>query len=80
MVVCGCHLSVEDTATLIGRLDDDHTVVSDEAAAALRFAVAAGLPADKLDRDVRDAIVHVLYEPLPPGLGALRDAIDSGCC
>jgi hypothetical protein len=75
--VCGCELSSEDTDTLIGRLEDDPTVISDEAAAAIRYAAEAGVPADVVDPDLQDAIRHaLLHGPLPLGLGTLRDALN----
>jgi hypothetical protein len=81
LTVCDCILAASDVGILVGRLDDDHTVISDEAAAAIRFAVAAGSSTDTLDRDLRDAIRHVLLDgPLPPALRALRASLDSGCC
>jgi len=77
--VCGCQLNSEDTATLIGRLEDDPTVISDEAAAAIRYAAETGGPADPLDPDLQDAIRHaLLHGPLPLGLGALRDVLNGG--
>ena len=77
--VCGCQLSNEDTVTLIGRLEDDPTVISDEATAAIRYAAESGVPANVVDPDLRDAIRHaLLHGPLPLGLGALRDALNSG--
>lgn len=78
--ICGCQLTRDDVTVLIGRLDDDHTVLSDEAAAALRYAVASNTPTLLLDYDLCDAIEHVLRGPLPLGLSALRDALTSGRC
>ena len=63
---------------LAGRLDDDHTVLSDEAAAALPYAIHSDTPILLLDDDLRDAIEHVLQRPLPIGLSVLRDALNSG--
>ena len=76
--ICGCQLTTGDATLLIGRLEDDLTVLSDEAAAALRYAIAANAPTPLLDYDLRDAIEHVLHGPLPLNLSALRDALSSG--
>ena len=76
--ICGCQLTTDDATILIGRLDDDHTVLSDEAAAALRYAIASNTPTLLLDYDLRDAIEHVLHGPLPLSLSELRDALNSG--
>ena len=73
--LCGCELDDVDAAVLIGRLDDDPTLLSDEAAATLRYAIAAKLSAGILDYELRDAIRHALYWPLPPGLAALRESL-----
>jgi hypothetical protein len=78
--LCGCELGATDVSTLVERLEHETTVVSAEAAAAIRFADNAGSSADSLNRDLRDAITTVLHEPLTPGLSALRDALHSGCC
>ncbi len=79
--VCGCQLSIEDTIALVERLEDDPTVVSHEAAAAIRYAAESGTPTATLDPDLQDAIRHALaHGPLPLGLGALRDALDAGGC
>ena len=76
--ICGCELTTDDASILIGRLDGDHTVLSDEAAVALRYAVNSNTPTLLLDHDLRDAIEHVLRGPLPIGLSQLRDALNSG--
>jgi hypothetical protein len=73
--LCGCELDDVDAAVLIGRLDDDPTLLSDEAAATLRYAIAADLPAETLDYDLRDVIRQALYWPLPDGIAALREAL-----
>lgn len=78
--LCGCRLGVEDVSTLVDRLEGDTAVVSAEAAAAIRYADNARSTAETLNRDLREAVNQVLYEPLPPGLSALRDALQSGCC
>ncbi len=79
LTVCGCQLSVEDTTALVKRLEDDPTVVSHEAAAAIRYAAESGAPAPMLEPDLQDAIRHaLLHGPLPLGLGALRDALNAG--
>ena len=79
LTVCGCQLSVEDTTALVERLEDDPTVVSHEAAAAIRYAAESGAPAPMLEPDLQDAIRHALLRgPLPLGLGALRDALNAG--
>jgi len=79
--VYGCQLSVEDTNALVERLEDDPTVVSHEAAAAIRYAAESGAPTTILDSDLQDAIRHALaHGPLPLGLGALRDALARADC
>ena len=79
--VCGCELTIEDTTTLVERLEQDPTVVSHEAAATIRYAAESGDPTPTLEPDLQDAIRHALvHGPLPLGLGALRDALnDRGC-
>ncbi len=79
--ICGCDITSEDAATLIGLLWDDVTLASDESAAAIAFARDADQPIEALDPDIRDAIVHVLEHGGATGsLVALRDALARGCC
>jgi len=79
LTVCGCPLSIDETTALIARLEADPTLVSDEAAAAIRYAAESGLPADALDPDIRDAIRQALNEgKLPFGLRTLREVLSSG--
>jgi hypothetical protein len=81
LTVCGCPLSTEETTALVERLEDDPTVVSHEAAAAIRYAAESGAPTTNLEPDLQDAIRHALvHGPLPLGLGALRDALNGGDC
>jgi len=81
LTLCGCQLGMDDARVLLDRLYVDHTVRSDEAAAAIRFAVATGVTTGALDFSLRDAIKHVLTDdPLTPGLTELRNAINLGCC
>jgi hypothetical protein len=80
LTLCDCPIPDEDIRTLIDRLERDVTLDSDEAAAALRFALETKTSAISLDPAIRDAIKDVLHEPLPIGLSELRDALASGYC
>src|SRR3954453_16870070 len=78
LTICSVQLTFDETSLLVSRLDDDHTLLSDEVAAAIRYAVAAHVGAECLGRDFEDAISHALHDPLPAGLAALRAALDRG--
>ncbi len=78
--ICGCPIPAGDTEALVRLLEDDVTLTSDEAAAAICHASDADRPIDTLDADIRTAILHVIAEPPSDALRALRDALASGCC
>lgn len=80
--VCGCDLDDDEAVTLLELLDNDVTLVSDEASAAIRYAISTGAPANKLDPAIKAAVKHALADErglLPPGLQQLRVAVSNGC-
>jgi hypothetical protein len=79
--ICGCEIAGTDVDRLLELLDADVTLVSDEAAGAIRFARNSGVTIiDRLDAGIGDVIKHVLLRgPLPAGLARLRDELDRGC-
>jgi hypothetical protein len=77
LTVCGCQIPDDDVRVLIGRLEDDITLDSDEAAGALKFALDTKADAISLDPGIREAIKAALYEdPLPLSLDFLRQALN----
>jgi hypothetical protein len=78
--LCGCEITSEDSDTLIALLDADVTLLSDEAAAALRWAQDTGSPINQLDDDICLALQHVLSEVPAGSLTTLRSVLGRGCC
>ena len=68
--VCGCDLSTEDAMSLAGRLDDDHTLLWEEAAAAIKYPrpyKPGAWPRSRPDGSV-------FFEPGDGGVWALVDS------
>ena len=78
--LCGCVIPPEDVDTLIDLLEADVTLVSDEAAAAIRYARGSGDEVTDIHPDLRDAIIHVLDDSRITSLSSLRDALQAGSC
>jgi len=76
LTVCDCRVPNDDLRVLIGRLEDDITLDSDEAAGALRFALETNADVISLDPGIRDAIKAALNDPLPMSLDLLRQALN----
>jgi hypothetical protein len=78
--LCGCAIEGDDVDRLVELLAADVTLASDEAAAAVRFARDGGTTIERLDPDIRDAILHVLADPPSESLAELRDSLARGSC